>query len=85
MAQLSGNSVKTRTRTVGGRTVSDWQTSDPLAVLQVDNALLRNSVDNSGVRRGRAILRFSVDEQTGDIFHMNPPVFIQAEAIKLSD
>ena len=65
--------------------MSDWQTNDGLAVLQVDNALLRNSVDNSGVRRGRAILRFSVDEQTGDIFHMNPPVFIQAEVIKLSD
>ena len=85
VAELSSNSVKTQTRTVNGRTVSYWQTNDPLPVLQVDNSLMRNSLDNSGVRRGRAILRFAVDEQTGDIFHMDPPVFIQAEAIKLSD
>ena len=85
VAELSSNSVKTRTATVDGRTVSYWQTSDPLPVLQVDNSLLRNSLDNSGVRRGRAIVRFAIDEQTGDIFHMDPPVFIQAEAIKLLD
>ena len=85
VAQLSRNSVKTRTKTVNGRTVSYWQTSEPLPVLQVDNSLLRNSVDNSGVRRGQAILRFAIDEQAGDIFHMDPPVFIQAEAIRLSD
>ena len=85
VAQLSSNSVKTQTRTVKGRTVSYWQTNDPLPVLQVDNSLMRNTLDNSGVRRGRAIVRFAVDEQTGEIFHMDPPVFIQAEAIKLSD
>ena len=68
-----------------GQTVSHRVSNMALDALQVEDSFARNTPNNSGVYRGKAYVRFAMDEATGDIFHMHPPVFIESNPIKLAD
>ena len=83
---LKENSWESWSDTRHGQTVSYRVSNIALDVLQVDNSLARNTINYSGVSRGKAYVRFAINEATGDIFHMDSPVFIESKiSIKLAD
>ena len=70
----------------GKKTVSYRESEMDLDVLHVEDSNARNTINKSGVYRGKARVRFFMDEATGEIFHMDPVNFTRDKiAIKLAD